>query len=76
MKLVKNLVFSGLLVFAVTFNTFAGEMETPASPIPGPTPPAPKLVIDEGTTPISDPYTGEKTTDLFYEALAALLSVY
>ncbi|HEU4714289.1 MAG TPA: hypothetical protein VFS76_22170 [Pyrinomonadaceae bacterium] len=80
MKLVKNLVFASLLVFATTFNTFAGEQNTPTGP--SPEPPAPKQVtttIEEGTNPI-DPYTGEitaETTDyLFFEALAALLSVY
>ena len=74
MKLVKNLVFAGLLVFAMTFNTFAGEQDTPTEQ-------KPKLVtttIEEDPDPI-DPYTGEitETTDyLFFEALAALLSVY
>lgn len=75
MKLVKNLIFAGLLVFATTFNTFAGEQETPTEQN------KPKLVAtEEGSTPIVDPYTGEitaETTDyLFFEALAALLSVY
>jgi hypothetical protein len=77
MKLVKNLVFAGLLVFAMTFNTFAGEQDTPTNPN------LPKLVAtttDEGTDPISDPYTGEiivETSDyIFFEALVALLSVY
>jgi len=75
MKLVKNLVFAGLLVFAMTFNTFGGEQDTPTEQ-------KPKLVattIEENPDPI-DPYTGEitaETTDyLFFEALAALLSVY
>lgn len=73
MKLVKNLVFAGLLVFAMTFNTFAGEQDTPTEQ-------KPKLVTtEEGTNPL-DPYTGEitaETTDyLFFEALTALLSVY
>ena len=75
MKLVKNLVFAGLLVFATTFNTFAGEQDTPANPNPKQV----TTTIEEGTNPI-DPYTGEitaETTDyLFFEALAALLSVY
>jgi hypothetical protein len=77
MKLVKNLVFAGLLVFAMTFTTFAGEQDTPTEEQ------KPKLVatpIDEGTDPKIDPYTGEITTEttdyLFFEALAALLSVY
>ena len=75
MKLVKNLVFAGLLVFATTFNTFAGEQDIPANPNPKQV----TTTIEEGTNPI-DPYTGEitaETTDyLFFEALAALLSVY
>lgn len=75
MKLVKNLVFAGLLVFAMTFNTFAGEQDTPTNK-----PPQVTTTDDEGTIPtIIDPYTGEittETTDLFFEALAALLSVY
>ena len=82
MKLVKNSVFAGLLVFAIAFNTFAGEQDTPTNP--GPPPRLVATTTDEGTNPISDPdpYTGEITTDttdydyLFFEALAALLSVY
>ena len=78
MKLVKNLVFAVLLGAAITVNVCAGEMDTP----PSPEPPPQKLVIamDEGTTPTSDPYTGEITTEtsdyVFFEMLAALLSVY
>jgi hypothetical protein len=82
MKFVKSFVLASLLVFTVSLNTFAGEQEIPANPAP-----PPRLVTtttDEGTNPISDPiidpYTGEitiETTDyLFFEALAALLSVY
>jgi hypothetical protein len=78
MNFVKKLVFASLLVFTLSLNTFAGEQEIPANPNPN------KLVTttttDEGTDPISDPYTGDITTDtsdyLFIEALAALLSVY
>jgi len=82
MNFVKNLVFASLLVFTLSLNTFAGEQEIPANPNPNPNPN--KLVTttttDEGTDPISDPYTGDITTDtsdyLFFEALAAMLSVY
>ena len=79
MKLVKNLVFAGLLISAISLNTFAGEQEIPAY-IP---PPPPRAVADEGFFPISEPYlgqSGETTAEtanyLFFEALAALLSVY
>ena len=78
MKLVKNLVFAGLLVLATTLNTFAGEQNTPTGPEPTP-PKQMTTTTEDGTNPI-DPYTGEitaETTDyLFFEALAALLSVY
>jgi hypothetical protein len=79
MKLVKNLVFAGLLVFTVTLNTLAGEVQTPN--VTQPPPPPEKIVAyEDGTTPSSDPYTGEitaETTDyLFFEAMVALLSVY
>ena len=78
MNFVKNLVLASLLVFTVSLTAFAGEQEIPANPDPTPQ----KLVttMDEGTNPVSDPYTGEITTEtsdyLFFEALAALLSVY
>ena len=79
MNFVKHLVFASLLVFTLSLNTFAGEQEIPANPDPNPN----KLITtttDEGVDPISDPYTGDFTTEttdyLFYEALAALLSVY
>lgn len=84
MKLVKNLVFAGLLVFAVTINTFAGDQQTPnvVQPTPSPTPNA-LIAYEDGTSPLGYPcvdYTGNitaETTDyLFFEALAALLSVY
>ena len=77
MKLVKKLVLAGLLVSVITVNAFAGDQETPAAK---PTHVTTTTTEEGTTTPISDPYTGEitaETTDyLFFEALAALLSVY
>jgi hypothetical protein len=79
MKLAKNLVFAGLLVFTVTLNTFAGDQQIPAATQPPP-PPDKIVAYEDGTSPSDDPYTREitaETTDyLFFEALAALLSVY
>jgi len=77
MKLVKTFVSAVLLVTAITVNVSAGEQDTPAYV------PPPRATAEEGISPIGDPYferTGEisaETTDyLFFEALAALLSVY
>ena len=78
MKLVKNLVFAGLLVFTISLNTFAGEQQTPNATQPPPPPPDGILAYEDGT-PLSDPYSGEitaETTDYLFDALAALLSVY
>jgi hypothetical protein len=75
MKLVKKLVFASLLVSAITVNAFAGDQETPANKPTHVT----TTTTEEGTNPISDPYieiTAETTDYLFFEALAALLSVY
>ena len=78
MKLVKNFVFAGLLVFTVTINALAGDQQIPAATQPPP--PPDRMVAFEDGSPSGDPYSGEitaETTDyLFFETLAALLSVY
>jgi hypothetical protein len=78
MKLVKNFVYAALLVAAITVNTFAGEQDTPTV-----IQPPPKATAETGVPPVTDPYfegsgeiTAETTDYLFFEALAALLSVY
>jgi hypothetical protein len=78
MKLVKNFVYAVLLVTAITVNISAGEQDTPAV-----LPPPPPRAIAGDNYPVSDPYTersaeitAETTDYLFFEALAALLSVY
>jgi hypothetical protein len=78
MKLVKNLVLAGLLVFTITVNTLAGDQQIPAATQPPP-PPDKVIVYEDGSFPSGDPYSGEITAEtdyLFFEALAALLSVY
>lgn len=84
MKLAKNLVFAGLLVLTITVNGFAGEVQIPnvVQPTPSPTPNA-LIAYEDGTSPLGYPCIDEtvrittETTDyLFFEALAALLSVY
>ena len=80
MKLVKNLVFAGLLVFTMSVHTFAGDQQTPNVTQPPPPPPDGLVVYEDGNFPSGGPsYTGEITAEtdyLLFEALAALLSVY
>lgn len=77
MKLVKNFVLAVLLVSTLAFNGMAGETQIPGY-VP---PPPPRLCVDPDDDPVP-PVDGSDTpqagveTDLLYEALAALLSVY
>ena len=77
MKLVKNFVFAVLLVSALAFNTFAGDVELPGAPAPKP---AQQQTYDEKSVTVTGTATqepGVETSDYFiYEALAALLSLY
>lgn len=79
MKLVKNFVFTVVLVSTLAVNTMAGETQIPGY-VP---PPPPKLCVendDDPVTPVTGTdaqQTGTETADnLLYEALAALLSLY
>jgi hypothetical protein len=79
MKSVKTLVFAALLVFSLAFNTFAGDVDVPGAK-PSPTPQL--LYVDQDPlvactdTQFTEAATSETSEYLFYEALAALLSVY
>jgi hypothetical protein len=83
MKLAKNLVLATLLVFTITVQTFAGEVQIPNA-VPTPSPGSNTLIAyEEGTSPLGYPciddtgvITADTTDYLFFEALAALLSVY
>jgi hypothetical protein len=77
MKLVKNFVFAVLLASFLAVNAFAGDQGSPATPAPSPE----RITVRDETLPdVIDPNTGSLSTEtsdsLFYEALAALLSVY
>jgi len=75
MKPVKNLVFAALLVFSISLNTFAGDVQVPgAVPTPTPTPSPEESRI---FVPAPETDTTVNTADyLFLEVLTALLSVY
>jgi hypothetical protein len=78
MKLVKNFAFAVVLMFAIAFNTPAGEQATPGF-VPPP-PPRVTATSDEYTAISNTEETGgiaTKTSDyLLLKALVALLSVY
>ena len=82
MKLVKNFVYATLLASILAVNASAGDQLGGGAPAPGTTPDPPRAMIaGDGTQPIdSGSNTGSLSTEtsdsLFYEALAALLSVY
>jgi hypothetical protein len=79
MKPVKNFVFAALLVSSLAFNSFAGDID-----VPGIIPPPPRMSAtnDDSTTLVgsetqqTDLIQAETSDYLFFEALAALLSVY
>jgi hypothetical protein len=81
MKPLKNLVFAVMLAFVIAINAPAGELGTAgiATPSPTPTPESAAMVSDDGIV-VYDPNpesTETETSDyLFFEALAALLSMY
>ena len=79
MKLVKNFVFAVLLASCLAVSAFAGDQGTPGIAAPTPTPPPDEMVLDsEDGFNYCDPNAGNTETSdyLFFEALAALLSVY
>jgi len=78
MKPVKNLIFATLLVSSIVFNTFAGEVQVPG--VVAPPDPSHMTTTSEQTSTDSSTDTQQTTVDtsdyLFYEVLAALLTVY
>jgi hypothetical protein len=77
MKLVKNFVYAALLTSVLAITASAGDQLGGGIVAP---PPPPKDMIAQDDPTICDPNTGclstETSDSLFYEALAALLSVY
>ena len=82
MKLVKNFALAVLLAFVLTVSAPAGEIGMPGVANPGPSPsPHTASSVEEGKTASysnSDAtvISAETSDYLFYEALAALLSVF
>ena len=82
MKLVKNFALAVLLAFVLAVSVPAGEIGMPgaANPTPTPTPSGASSTDDAKSAVYGDPnapiVTVETSEYLFFEALAALLSVY
>ena len=79
MKLVKNLVFALVLAFVLAISTPGGELNTPgfAQPTPTPAPENVTVKSDDGTVAYDPNADSIETSDyLFFEALAAFLSMY
>ena len=81
MKLVKNFVYATLLVSVLAVTAFAGDQLGGGFVDPPPPTPPRLMIADDETLPLdSESNTGSLSTEtsdsLFYEALAALLSVY
>jgi len=81
MKLVKNFVYAVLLASFLAVSASAGDQLGGGFVPPPPSPSPQSMVANDETSPVlSDPNTGSLSTEtsdsLFYEALAALLSVY
>lgn len=79
MKTFKTLVFAAVLVFSLAFSTYAGDVDVPGAK-PSPTPQLMSTnqdsLITYTETQHAEDATSETSDYLFYEALAALLSVY
>jgi hypothetical protein len=80
MNLVKNFVLTVILVSTLAVNTLAGETQLPGAVNPPPPPPASSTSDETKIAYYGDPnapvVTAETSDYLFFEALAALLSVY
>lgn len=78
MKPIKNFVFAALLVSSLAFNSFAGDIDVPGF-VPPPPPPMSSTndskTLVGGETQQTD-VPAETSDYLFFEALAAILSMY
>jgi hypothetical protein len=81
MKPVKNFVFAVLLLSVLTFNTVAGDIQTPGVAAPQPSP-TPNTMTYSGadTAPLGDAEQSGDTVEtsdyLMFEAIKALFSLY
>jgi hypothetical protein len=78
MKLVKNLAFAVVLASVLAISAPAGELGTPGA-VAAPTPPPQQSTVTSNDGAVvcdPNPENTETSDYLFFEALAALLSMY
>jgi len=81
MKPVKNLLSAMLLAAILAVTVFAGDLHGPGFSTPSPTPSPEAMIAYNEPLPVDSSsstwsLSTETSDSLFYEALAALLSVY
>jgi len=80
MKPVKNYLSAMVLAAILAASAFAGDLHGPGFASPPPTPSPESMIANDEPLPVDSDSTGSLSTEtsdsLFYEALAALLSVY
>ena len=79
MKLVKKLVLPVLFVSVLAVNTYAGETETPGSPVPPPPNHSISYAPTDETAAVPTELTvqsDELSDRLLYDAITAILSMF
>jgi len=78
MKLVKKLVLPVLFVSVLAVNTYAGEVETPGTPVPPPNHSISYAPTDEtAAVPTELTVQSDELSDrLLYDAITAILSMF
>ena len=77
MKLVKKLVLPVLFVSVLAVNTYAGDIETPGTPVPPPTHSVSYAPTDETSIQTAETTQSEEQSDMsFYDAITAILLMF
>ena len=75
MKAVKNYALAVIFVSALAVNTYAGDLETPGSPIPPP-PQNHSMTVSITDENPSGSEVNSEASEIFYDAFLAVLSLF
>jgi len=76
MKAVKNFAIAVIFVSALALNTYAGDLETPGSPIPPPPQNHSMTISTTDENPSGTELNSEYESSVFYDAFLAVLSLF